>query len=111
MCGAGCRPAQQRTAVAVVAAEIGARAEGLALRGENERSAIRIGIERLKSGSELFDQRDVEKIVWRPPDLDQCHMAGLLYADIFEGSHAGIPRNSNLTPLEFSVSPKLARQT
>jgi hypothetical protein len=30
--------------------------------------------------------------VWRPPDLDQRHVAGLFHADILEGSHADIPR-------------------
>ena len=92
MRGARRRSAQQRAAVAVVTAEIGAGAEGFALRGQNQRAAFRIGVERFKSGRELFDQCDVEKIMRRPPDLDQCHMAGLLYADIFEGSHANISR-------------------
>src|SRR4029077_6079232 len=92
MCGARPRPAQQCAAVAVVAAEIGAGAEGFALRGEDQRAAIGIGVERFKSGRELFDKSDVEEIVRRPPDLDQRHMAGLLYADIFEGSHANISR-------------------
>ena len=49
-------------------------------------------LERFKSGGELLDQRDVEKIMRRPPDLDQRDVAGLLYADIFEGSHANISR-------------------
>ena len=106
MRGARRRSAQQRAAVAVVAAEIGAGTESFSLRREHQRAAIRVVIERFEGGSELFDQRDVEKIVRRPPDLDQGHVAGLLYADIPEGSHA-IPRDCgaamNDTPQVFAA--------
>jgi hypothetical protein len=103
---AGHRPAQQRRAVAVVAAEIGACTKGFSLCGQDQRAAIWISVERLKRGSELFDQRDIEKIVRRPPDFNQRHMAGLFHADIVEGSHAGISR-----VVESSVSHQITAQT
>ncbi len=91
---AGRRPAQQRAAVAVVAAEIGAGAERFALRGQHQGAAIGVGVKCLERGGELSDQRDVEKIVRRPPDLDQSHVTGLFHGDVVEGSHDDVLRRS-----------------
>ena len=69
-------------------AEIGAGAERLALRCQHHRAAIDVLIERLERAGDFLDQRDVEKIIRRPPDLDQRHVAGLLDGDILERTHA-----------------------
>src|SRR4029077_9479170 len=82
------RSAQQRAAVAVIVAEIGAGAEGLALRSQHQGAATGVRIKHLKGGGKFSDQRDVEIIVRRPSDLDQSHVAGrLFHADILEGPH------------------------
>src|SRR4029077_4262918 len=65
------RSAQQRAAVAVIVAEIGAGAEGLALRSEHQGTESGVRIKHLKGGGKFSDQRDVEIIVRRPSDLDQ----------------------------------------
>ena len=88
MCRAWPRPAEKCAAVAVVIAEIGAGAKCFSLRGQHQRAALGVGVERLESGGDLLDQRDVEEVIWRSPDLDQGNMAAFLHADIVEGTHA-----------------------
>ena len=73
-------------------AEISAGAERLSLRGKHQRAAIGVVVERLEGRGDLPDQRDVEKIVRRPPDLHQRHVAGFLDADILERTHGNFPR-------------------
>jgi DNA-binding transcriptional ArsR family regulator/MFS family permease len=59
---------------AVPPAEIRARAEVLALGAEHDRAAVRVGVQRLERLAERVDQRDVEEVVGRPPDLRGRHV-------------------------------------
>jgi len=77
----------ERTAVA----EIGAGAKRLALRGQHHCAAFGVLVERLESAGDFLDQRDVEKIIRRPADLDQRHGTGFLDGDILEWAHGIIP--------------------
>ncbi len=87
----GSRPSCRFSAGAAVAGEIGAGAKSLALRGENQRAAIGLGVERLEGVGDLLDQRDVEIVVRRASELDQRHVARFLHGDIFERPHHGSP--------------------
>ena len=82
------RPAQKFVAVAIAFAEICAGAKRLALRGQNQRAAPGVGVQILERGGNLADQRGVEEIIRRPPDLDQCDVAALFDADILKRGHA-----------------------
>jgi hypothetical protein len=62
--------------------EIGAGAERLALRGQDRSADLDVAVEFLERVRDLVDQRDVEEIQGRPPDLDQPDMAVGLDADI-----------------------------
>ena len=79
----GVRPRGRASAVA----EIGAGAERFSLRGQHEGTAIGVLIECLEGGGDFPDQLYVEKVIRRPSDLHQRHMAGFLDADILEGTH------------------------
>ena len=87
MRGARPRSAQDVAAVAIAVAEIGAGAKRLALRGQHQRAATGVVVERFERGGDFADQRDVEKIIRRPSDLDQRDVAGFLDADILERAH------------------------
>ena len=73
--------------VARAAAEIGAGAEGLALRGEYDGAAVRVVVQGLAGGGDFLDQGHVEEVVRRPPDLDKRDVTGFLDADILERAH------------------------
>ena len=57
-------------------AEIGAGAEGLALRREHDRAAGGVAVERLEGVGQALDQDVVEEVVRRPADLDGRHGVG-----------------------------------
>src|SRR5713226_1618786 len=80
------RPAALAVQVAAVA-EIGAGAEGLALRCQHARAAAVVRVERLERAGDLVDERDIEEIVGWPPDLDQGDEARSLHRDILERTH------------------------
>ena len=73
----------------VAAGEVGAGAEGLALRRQHQGAHRGVGIRRLEGGGDLLDQGDVEEVVGRALDLDRGHVAGSRYADAGEG-HEGL---------------------
>src|SRR5262249_237100 len=79
--------AVERAAVA----EIRAGAERLALRRQHGRAATRVVIERLERARNLVDQRDIEEIVGRAPDLDQGNVARPLDRNILERTHVDPP--------------------
>ena len=53
--------AEEFAAVAVVAAEIGAGAKSLALRGEHQRAAFHVFVEGFKGVGDFGDQRHIKK--------------------------------------------------
>jgi hypothetical protein len=63
-------------------AEIGAGAERLALRRQHDGAHVGIPIEGFENRGEFLDQRDIEEIVRRAPDLDQRDMTGFFDANI-----------------------------
>src|SRR5262249_56034659 len=79
-------PAALRVERAAVA-EIGAGAERLALRRQHGGAATVVLVERLEGAGDLVDESDVEKIVGRPPDLDQGDEARPFDRDVLERTH------------------------
>jgi hypothetical protein len=71
-------------------AEIGAGAERLALRRKHDGPAATVLIKRIERAGDLVDERDVEEIVGRPPQLDEGDEAGFLDPDILERAHEGL---------------------
>src|SRR5665213_1349769 len=72
-------------------AEISPGAERLALRGQHHCAATGVLVERFERAGDFLDQRDVEEVIRRAPDLDQRHMAMGLDADIFVRTHGNFP--------------------
>ena len=62
--------------------EIRAGAERLALRRKHDGAALRIGVERIEGLGDRADERIVEIIVRRPPDLDRGDVAGQAHAEV-----------------------------
>src|SRR5262249_41925177 len=62
--------------------EIGTGTESLALGRQYNGPNTDVVIKTLESAGNLFNQRYIEEIVWRSPDLDQSHVAALFDADI-----------------------------
>ena len=52
-------------------AEIGAGAERLALRRQHDGADVDVLVEGFEGAGDVLDQRNVEEIIGRPPDLDQ----------------------------------------
>src|SRR5262249_2295811 len=69
-------------------AKIGPRAERFALRRQYDGADVAVSFEALESARNVLDQRNIEEVVWRPPDLDQNDVAGFFDADI---THAICP--------------------
>ena len=68
-------------------AEIRARAKRLALGRQHDGAAAGILVERLERAGDLVDQRDVEEIVGRPPDLDEADEARMSRRRFLERTH------------------------
>jgi hypothetical protein len=66
-------------------AEIGTGAKCFALGCQNNSANINVLIEALESVGNLFDQRYIEEIIWRPADFDQGNVPILFDADIAHG--------------------------
>ncbi len=69
--------------------EIGAGAERLALGGEHRGADLDIAVEFLQRVGDLVDQRDVEEVQRRPPDLDGADVSGFIDADVRVFAHGG----------------------
>ena len=72
-------------------AEVRARAERLALRGEHDSADIAVLVEGLERVGDRVDQHDVEEVVRRALDLDGRDMAGNIDADVPVFSHVAYP--------------------
>src|SRR5262249_59518252 len=66
-------------------AEIGTGTECFTLRRQYDRANVSVFVEAFESAGDVLDQRDVEEVIRRSPDLDQGDVTSFFDSDVTHG--------------------------